>query len=270
MKLSNDQIQQYTKDGLLYLPNVFSEQEVAAMKDELGTLMATPSPDIAYEEDGKTIRALHGCHLHNEFFNKLSKQARIVQPCMQLLADQDLYLHQFKVNVKTPFNGEYWPWHQDFVYWHMGDAVPTPKNLTAIVFLDEITEFNAPVFFIPGSQKEGSINNLDRSKLATQGKDWKVNFSTKPNYTIDADKVSDLIDQNGLISVKGPAGSVVFFDSNVIHASARNISPFYRRMIFLAYNACDNTPPEHLGKQRPEFLASHDYSSISPMDALIP
>ncbi len=262
MKLDSNQTEEYQTNGFLFLPGVFTELEVEALQNELTHLMNQKSSDIAYESDGSTIRALHGCHLRSDLFDQLSKQFRLVNPVIQLLSNEDIYLHQFKVNVKKAFNGEFWPWHQDFVYWHMGDGIPTPRNLTALIFLDDINEFNAPVFFIPGSQAEGSLNNLDLDPKKISNEDWTRNFGVKPNYIIDEENINRLVNKYGLISAKGKAGSIVFFDSNVIHASSQNISPYNRKMVFLAYNCVDNTPPHEFSQRRPEFLASRDYRSL--------
>lgn len=262
MYLTREKIAQYENDGLLLIPNLFSSTELTAMTSELDTLMNAETPDIVYEADKKTVRALHGCHLRSNLYNHLIIQRRLVMPTLQLLSTNDVYLHQFKINIKSPFNGEVWPWHQDFTYWNMEDGIPSANNLTAIVFLDDVNEFNAPTCFIPGSHKEGNLNDLapDMDKKVTVN--WKDNFTARPKYTLDNLMVTSLINKYGIMSGKGPAGSVLFFDSNVVHASGQNISSYQRRLIFIAYNSIENLPKKADSEKRPEFLASQKYKEL--------
>lgn len=262
MYLTQEQISQYENDGLLLIPNIFSNNELKAMTSELDTLMKAETPDIVYESDTKTVRAMHGCHLRSNLYYQLIVQRRLVIPTLQLLKTKNVYLHQFKINVKSPFNGEVWPWHQDFTYWNMEDGIPSANNLTAIIFLDDVSEFNAPTCFIPGSHKEGNLNKLnpDMDKKVTAN--WKDNFTVRPKYILDNLMVTSLIGKYGIMSGKGSAGSVLFFDSNVVHASGQNISSYQRRLIFIAYNSMENLPQKPDSEKRPDFLASQKYSEL--------
>ena len=44
----------------------------------------------------------------------------------------------------------------------------------------------------------------------------------------------------GIDTALGPAGSVVFFDSNILHGSNSNITPSARSNLFYVYNQVDN------------------------------
>ena len=47
-----------------------------------------------------------------------------------------------------------------------------------------------------------------------------------------------LLAQGGIVSATGKPGSVIVFDSNVMHGSNSNITPFPRSNLFFVYNSC--------------------------------
>jgi ectoine hydroxylase len=57
---------------------------------------------------------------------------------------------------------------------------------------------------------------------------------------------------------------VVFFDCNLMHGSASNISPSPRSNVFLVYNSVDNAVQEPFaaGSPRPAFVAAREVSPL--------
>ena len=47
-----------------------------------------------------------------------------------------------------------------------------------------------------------------------------------PLWTLDKETVARLADEGGMLAPKGKPGSVLLFHSNIVHASAPNISPW--------------------------------------------
>ena len=111
------------------------------------------------EKEGEVVRTAMGLHQRNDIFNKLSHNPRLLQPAEQL-ARSNLYIQQTKVNVKAAFEGETWQWHYDFATHHRDDGVPRPLALNVHVFLDEVNEFNGPLYFVPGSHKHGPADTF--------------------------------------------------------------------------------------------------------------
>jgi len=77
------------------------------------------------------------------------------------------------------------------------------------------------------------------------------------------------VDKYGLVAPKGPAGSALFFHSNVVHASSNNISPYDRTVVIVTFNSVENVPVWR-EKPRPDFIVSRDVAPIVPVldDAL--
>ena len=169
MTLTPQQIDDYARDGYFVQNNALT---TAAVEDLLACTMAFQDqthPGHVLEKDGKTHRAFHGCHLYDDTYSALIRAPQFLTPAQQLLHD-DVYIHQLKVNVKQAFSGEMWPWHQDYIYWRNEDNIPSENIASVMIFLDDINEFNGPLFFIPGSHTIGCV---DAPKTEDAPKGWE-------------------------------------------------------------------------------------------------
>lgn len=264
--MSKNQFLQYAEDGYFFLPNLFGEAELQGLWHALPSLLVEESESRVLEQNSRATRALHGCHRTNEACDRLSRDPRILDYVKEIL-NSDVYVYQFKINMKAPFVGEVWPWHQDFIYWRNEDGMQTPNVINVAIFLDEVTEFNGPLYLIPKSHRGGLIEpepvHVD---MAQQGAadDWRQNVAANLKYQISSRTVSDLVADGGIVAPKGGSGSVLFFHSNLVHGSAPNISPFGRRVALITYNSVGNVPVS-VKRQRPEFLVSRD---ITPLQSI--
>lgn len=267
MQLSSEQLQTYDEQGYLFLPNVFSSAEIEVMKAELPTIYRENTLAKIVEEDGKTVRIVHGSHIKSDVFKRLSQHPRIVKPVMQILGSA-VYIHQFKISAKVAFDGDVWQWHQDYVYYKEEDGIPEPRIVNTAIFLDEVNEFNAPLMLVPGSQKEGLISVFtqeDQNNQYQDGPSWISRLTTKLHYTINKETLERLVKQYGIVAPKGAAGSVLLFHPSCVHGSGTNMSPLDRALVIINYNSVENTPKTPVKEQRPEFLASLNYTPIEPL-----
>lgn len=272
MKLTQEQLDSYDRDGFLLLPSCFSQREVEVMSSELPGIFAEESERRVVEKGGAAVRSVYGTHAHNEVFRRLASHPRLVEPAEQLLGE-GVYVYQFKINAKVAFAGDVWEWHQDFIFWHNEDGLPEPRALTVSVFLDEVHEFNGPLIFIPGTHKLGIVDSLHDEDVPEEYKDspdWISNLTADLKYTVSQRMIANQVRKNGMAAPKGPAGSVLLFHPNVIHASVSNISPFDRKIALVSYCSVENRPLVH-ENSRPEFLASRNFSPVRtvPDDALL-
>jgi ectoine hydroxylase len=261
MQLAKEQLAQYGKQGFLLIPNLFSKLEVQYLHEQFRKLSEQDHPGRVLEKDNVTVRALHGCHLRNRVFSKLTLLPRMLTPAMQIIGN-DVYVYQFKINLKQAFSGDAWPWHQDFIFWREEDGMQTPSVVNLVIFLDDVSEFNGPMFVIPKSHHKGCIG----VSTAACNDNWQANFSADLKYSLDNETVRHLVNDHGVVSPKGPAGSVLFFDSNLVHGSPQNISPFSRRLLFVTYNSVANIP-HRFTSQRPDFIVGRNFSPLKPVVA---
>ena len=274
MRLTEKQKRFYQDNGYLLIEEVFASKEISEMQQVLPVLFAKDHPSRVLEKDGHTVRSVYGCHTTTEVFCRLVRDSRLLEPAEDLIGTQ-LYVYQFKVNVKAAFSGDVWQWHQDFIFWREEDGMTQPNVLTIAIFLNDVTELNGPMFVVPGSHRGGVIepfarggspnNDALRLDAYSNSPTWTSNLTATLKYTIDQQVLAELISRYGAVAPKGPAGSVLFFHSNIVHGSGTNISPRNRVLALITYNSVKNVPrfPEN---RRPEFLASSDARPLEPLD----
>ncbi|MEO3753201.1 phytanoyl-CoA dioxygenase family protein [Streptomyces sp. B6B3] len=261
-ELSKDELDQYAADGFLLRKGVFDAEEVAALVAAAEALYAEDSPARTVERDGVTVRAVHGCHASSDVFAGLVRDPRMLRPAQQIVGTDDLYIHQSKINAKRALDGDVWQWHQDYVFWHEEDGMPAPRVVNLAVLLDAATDINGPLLLVPGSHRRGLLASERRADEA-DGSFWDSHLAADLKYTVRVADLVALSAASGIASAVGPAGSVLLFDSQIVHGSGVNMSPIDRRMAIFSYNAAANVPVAP-GAGRPEFLASRDATPLRP------
>lgn len=259
-RVAPDQRNAYHEDGVLILDNLFSDEEINLLSEEVNRLKELEHPGRVIEERTGAVRALNGPHLSSEILSSVVTLDRMLDIAKVLLKD-DVYLYQFKVNFKEPFDGEIWEWHQDFPFWHYEDGMPEAESINICVFLDEVTEFNGPLILMPGTQRLGMIRK-DRYEDRIKDNNWSAGFGSKLKFSLDRDVVDELAGEFDMLAPKGPRGSAMVFSPNTVHGSAPNMSPFGRRMLIITYNSVRNAPDK--GRLwRPEFVVGRDVRPLS-------
>lgn len=261
MHLTKAQVEQFDRDGYLFFPGHFSAEETRALTQAVPELYARRE-DYNVREKGKdAVRTNFAAHMYSEPFAKLARHPRMIEPVEDLLGEK-LYMHQFKINGKMAFEGDVWQWHQDYGTWLNDDMMPTERAMNIAIFLDDVTEYNGPLMFIPGSHKKGVVDA--KHDLTT---------TSYPLWTVDNHLIEQLVGraggkQGGIVSPKGPAGSMIVFHSCLVHASSSNLSPFNRVSVYLSLCAVSNHIRRH---KRPEYIAHRDFTPIEslPDDCLL-
>ena len=128
-----------------------------------------------------------------------------------------------------------WQWHQDYGTWARDDGMPEPRAMNIAVFLDEVFPFNGALMLVPRSHKHGTLQA--GHDLAT---------TSYPLWTLDQDTVTRLCREAehdgkpGIVAPTGKPGSVLMFHGNLVHASAPNITPYPRKIVYLTLCAVSN------------------------------
>lgn len=261
MKLTPEQRAQFERDGYLFFPGHFSPEEAKALTDAVPDLYSKRAAFNVREKGSDAVRTNFAAHLISEPFARLARHPRMVEPVMDLFGEE-VYMHQFKINGKMAFEGDVWQWHQDYGTWLNDDLMPTERAMNVAIFLDEVTEHNGPLMFIPGSHRKGVVDA--KHDLTT---------TSYPLWTVDNDLIRQLVDRaggkhGGIVSPKGPAGSMILFHSCLVHASGSNLSPFNRVAVYLSLCAVSNHIRRH---KRPEYIAHRNFAPIEllPDDCLL-
>ena len=247
MKLNNKQLKKINENGYIILSGCFSNKEVNNLRKEMKKVFKEKSEANIIEKSSGVVRTAMGLHLRSKIFNNLTRHPKFFEPASQIIG-HNLYIQQTKINIKAAFTGEVWQWHYDFATHFGEDGVPKPLALNLHVYLDDVTEFNEPLFFIPKSHKYGSAP----SKLDTVTTNY-------PLWVVDHKNVKDLVKKNGIVSAHGKAGTVVIFVDNLVHGSAQNMSPMDRAIFSVILNPCDNKQTKFV---RPEYKHGRDFKPI--------
>ena len=254
MQLTTDQIERFDRDGFLVIEGLFSRKEAGRLRARLPALFAEDTPANIREKASGEVRTAMGLHQRDALYAELVRDPRLVEPATQL-SGGPVYVQQVKVNVKSAFGGEVWQWHYDFATHHNEDGVPEPSALNLHVFLDEVSEFNGPLYFIPGSHRLGPAP----AALDTE-------TTSYPLWVVDAECVAALVRRGGIVSATGRAGTALIFGDCLVHASPSNLSPWDRPIFSVIYNPVSNALTRH---RRPDYIHHRDTTAVpasSPAD----
>jgi ectoine hydroxylase len=271
MKLTPEQIAHFDREGYLFFPGLFTADETRVLNDAVPELYGRREAYNVREKGKEAVRTNFAAHLYSEPFAKLGRHPRMIEPVQELFGEK-LYMHQFKINGKAAFEGDVWQWHQDYGTWLNDDMMPTERAMNVAIFLDDVNEHNGPLMFIPGSHKKGVVEA--KHDLTT---------TSYPLWTVDNDLIAKLVERaggkgrydqdgslvgSGIVSPKGPAGSMILFHSCLVHASGSNLSPWHRVSVYLSLCAVSNHIRRH---KRPEYIAHRDFRPIEclPDDCLL-
>ena len=251
MQLSDEQLQSLNTQGFLVLPGLFSSAEVDALHERLPVLFADGHEGNIIERDSGKVRTSMGLHLRDERFDALVRHPRLVGPALQVRAEP-LYIQQVKVNVKAAFSGEVWQWHYDFATHHEEDGVQKPLALNLHVFLDDVSEFNGPLWFIPGSHNVGA-----------HGAHLDTATTSYPLWVVDEPTVKMLAEKNGMVSATGARGTGLIFFDTLLHSSPPNMSPWDRSIFSLILNPVSNA---YTQPTRPDYKHHRDLTPVAALD----
>jgi ectoine hydroxylase len=264
---SREQLEGFKRNGFMLLEGFLSAREAKALLAEVKKTASDPkitSRDEAIREPGSdTVRSVFRVHEINKMMSRLSRDRRLVNIAKQVVGS-DVYIHQSRANLKPGLFGKEFYWHSDFETWHVEDGMPSMRAVSCSILLTDNNECNGPLMIMPGSHQY-FISCVGETPV-----DHYKSSLRKQEYGVpDPDSLRFLADQGGIRAMTAPAGSVVFFDCNVMHGSNSNISPYPRSNLFFVYNSVENTLNSPKGglTPRPEYIATReDFAPIAPIE----
>jgi ectoine hydroxylase len=261
-RVSAEELAAFDRDGYLFKPSLFAPEEIQAYARELQRLASAgdTGPEYIREPNSGDVRSIFRVHLDNPMFKRLSRDPRIAGVARRILGS-GVYIHQSRVNLKPGFVGKEFWWHSDFETWHVEDGMPRMRALSCSISLTDNYATNGPVMVIPGSHR-----HFVACVGETPADHYKQSLRKQEYGVPDRAILADLARERGIESPVGPAGSVLFFDCNILHGSNSNITPFPRSNAFFVYNSVENRLGEPFGRipPRPEFIAARRDAETIP------
>ena len=243
-------INSYQENGYVLLPEVINElPDFEALIDQ--------DTEKVYEKDECTLRSIYGFQ-NNSTFIKWLKSYSIIKEITQTLLGEQVYLHQTKVNLKNQNESSVWPYHRDFPFWKVFDHFPDNQFLNVVVYLDDVFEGSGELKVIPKSH-----NHF----LAREAQDEQIDYSLEGSassdllFSFSSDELEMFGSTYGIDSTIGRKGSLLIFNTNLIHGSGNSSIDYSRKIMILTFNSCSNIPVDQ--SKRPNYLCNLNRTPIT-------
>ena len=228
--LSEEQRNQYFRDGYLLLPGFVSSNWLNVLNDGLDDFIEesrkiSKSTDSILLEEGHTSESPRLLRInqvvdHHEAFWKFATESALPDLACDIVGP-DVKFRESTVNFKWADGGSEIAWHQDIAFMpHTNLCV-----FNALVYLDDVSREQGPLQVIPGSHKGEIFRHYDA------GGNWiaRVSDSDLPRLGVENAE-----------ALTGPAGTLVLLHLCTAHHSSTNTSTRGRPLVFLGYQAADS------------------------------
>ena len=235
--LNDAQIAHFHQHGYLLIEQALPAHQITALSDVFSTwvqesrqysepygttLDHRPRFDVepGHCHDAPALRRVTSPIEISPVYYDVMKNSAIADFVAQLLGP-NIKFHHSKVNSKLPGSGTTVKFHQDFPYEpHSNDSL-----ITALLFLDTVTEQNGPLEVVPGSHK-GPLYGL-----------WHDGVFTGAVTEAQAEWA-----RSQSVRCLGPAGTLCLMHTRLLHGSTANLSPNPRTLFLCTYSAEDAIP----------------------------
>ena len=230
-------VDQYHREGFLLRPGFFA-REVALLKNLIDSerKRLQSLEDLTIDSAGREASCLGYLGHGDDVVTSFATTERLVNLVKALLGD-DVYLLKGKLNVKwgaaAPERRGGWDPHQDRAAWAR-EGLPGKDTVSVAIAIDRSDTENGTIQVLPGSHAAGLVEHtrIDRG------------------YGIPSQIYGQLRDRHGRMPVIMDAGDVLLFSGDVVHLSEPNLDDRRRAVLFLTFNALNNSPAEGVGPSR--------------------
>ena len=252
--LEQSELEHFSEAGYLIRPETVSEAWLPPLRQELERLGAEldDSDPRVIREPGGSIRSVFEPHILSELIAEVV-DLESVSPVARQLLGSDVYIHQARINLMPGFTGTGFYWHSDFETWHAEDGMAAPRAVSCSIALTENYPYNGSLMVMPGSH-----HTFYPCVGATPEDNHNTSLVSQQIGVPDQNTLTKAADESGIAQFTGPAGTALWFDSNLLHGSGSNITPFPRSNVFLVFNSVENRlgDPFAARRPRPEYLAA--------------
>jgi ectoine hydroxylase-related dioxygenase (phytanoyl-CoA dioxygenase family) len=158
----------------------------------------------------------------------LGADDRLIEPALKLLGSDRCEQLLSQAHFKMPHDGVSFDWHQDVQHRDKGPGTWRDLNgrgsyVQTIMLIDDMTESNGPLKFIPRSAVRGD----PQQRLSSAAYDYNTPMGGRTDPAP--------FDESRAVTVTGEAGTVLFFGPYAIHGSTPNESDVPRRVLINGY-----------------------------------
>ncbi|MBB5853321.1 ectoine hydroxylase [Amycolatopsis umgeniensis] len=248
--------------GYTVVDQLLSPGEIQTYWQELVRMSSGDHRDderVITEAKTGEVRSIFDVHETSELIAELVRDPRVLDRARQILGSE-VYIHQSRVNYMPGFKGTGFYWHSDFETWHAEDGMPAPRAVSCSIALTDNYPFNGGLMVMPGSQR-----TFVQCAGETPEDNYKSSLKEQRVGVPSEEDITKLAAEYGIDQFTGQAGSALWFDSNVMHGSSNNITPYPRSNIFVVFNSVENALREPFAaiEPRPTFIAGRDSTPLS-------
>lgn len=224
---TQEQVEQFKRDGYAVYPNFLGADEVGALLREIDEVTAgntRANHDATRMEmepnqppDGTAVRRIYEPCSFYPVTRALSELDRLLD-CVEQFFGPNLVYHYSKTNMKPAEVGSVVEWHQDLSYYPLTNR----DSLAILFYLDDTRAENGALRMLPGWHHEVLMEHSRDGYF--QG------------------RVTEAVDDAAAVTVEGEAGTAIFMHGLTPHASEPNASDKPRRTLILSYRAADAYP----------------------------
>jgi ectoine hydroxylase len=261
-RIENEELASFDADGFAILDALLTPGEVADFSAEIDHLAGDPAlrddDRVIVEKSSQRVRSIFEVHRLSAAVAELVAESRVAGLARQVLGS-DVYLHQTRVNYMPGFRGTGFYWHSDFETWHAEDGMPAPRAVSLSIALTNNYPINGSLMVMPGSHR-----TFVPCAGSTPAEHYRESLQEQEIGVPTHADIETLANRYGITQFTGTAGSALLFDSNIMHGSSNNITPFPRSNIFLVFNSVENTVEEPFAApgRRPGYVGSRDFTPV--------
>ncbi|CAL1518499.1 phytanoyl-CoA dioxygenase family protein [Chitinophaga sp. MM2321] len=231
INISDDQTQQFSRDGHIFIPGILSKEEVAAYRDvivEAADKYNSETRKLADRDTyGKAFLQIMNLWRNDERVKKFILAKRFGKIAADLLGVKNVRIYHDQALFKEPGGGPT-PWHQDQNYW----PLDTNKTITMWMPLVDLADADMGMLtFASGSQIKGNVFD---HVISDESEDAFDNYVKDNGFAISRPS-----------SMK--AGDATWHHGYTIHNAPGNTSQTRREVITIIYYADGATisQPKH-------------------------
>ncbi|MED5247567.1 MULTISPECIES: phytanoyl-CoA dioxygenase family protein [Priestia] len=165
--LTQEQINNYQKNGHIRLQGVASKEEIKAYRDVIYQFVQEHTKELAplSERDtyGKAFIQRMNLWQESKEVERFVMARRFAKIAAELLGVDGVRIYHDQALFKEP-GGGHTPWHQDQTYW----PIDTDKTITMWMPLVDVSEEMGSMSFASGSHQQGYISKLAISNESHQ------------------------------------------------------------------------------------------------------
>ena len=216
---------QFTTDGYVLVPDLLTAEEVQILVDaaHADSTMLNSAFELA-DTGGARIRLAGWNYAGDDTFGLIARLPRIVDR-MEAFLGGEVYHYHSKMILKEPRVGGAWEWHQDYGYWYQNGCL-FPDMASCLIALEPASRANGCLEVLKGSHRMGRI---EHGRYGGQ-------------TGADPEHVGVARERLEHVYCEMAPGAALFFHSNLLHASAQNVSEAPRWALICCYNAASNSP----------------------------